>query len=139
MIKNTLTVAVTLLGFALILGPFMVRPSPLENIQPLTELYDADSQVMEIPAVAGGLDLHYKVFDAGAAADEERPPTRDEIYAARKEKEAECERSREALERVVSRRRLYRMDENGERVYLDDDEIDKARSLARERVDENCG
>ena len=35
-------------------------------------------------------------------------------------------------------RRLYREDENGERVWLDDNQILDARNAARERVAETC-
>lgn len=73
-----------------------------------------------------------------AAAAEPAAPTRAEKRASRQEKEQLCQSYRAKLETMVTSRRLFRADENGERVYLDDAEIDEARSKAQELIDENC-
>ena len=62
--------------------------------------------------------------------------------AARAAEEAErgqkCEAYRGKLETFVTSRRLYRKDENGERVFLEDDEIQETRRRAEELVAEYC-
>jgi len=54
---------------------------------------------------------------------------------ARKQK---CDRSRARLESYLQSRRLYRTDENGERVYLDDAQRQEARQKAEEQISEFC-
>jgi hypothetical protein len=49
-----------------------------------------------------------------------------------------CERSRARLETYLQARRVYRTDENGERVYLDDTQRDEARRKAEEQIAEFC-
>ncbi|WP_405235605.1 DUF4124 domain-containing protein [Lentisalinibacter orientalis] len=58
--------------------------------------------------------------------------------AQREQKAARCEEARERLASYINSRRLYRLDENGERQYLDDAEIAEARAKAEEAVNENC-
>jgi hypothetical protein len=61
-----------------------------------------------------------------------------EAEAEREARQAQCEKARERLGRFVNARRLYRVDENGERQYLDDAEIDQARARAEEAVTRHC-
>ena len=65
----------------------------------------------------------------------------DEQTAAeqRAEREQKCAQYRAKLETMVTSRRLYREDENGERVYLDDKQMQDARQRAEELVAEYCG
>lgn len=58
--------------------------------------------------------------------------------AEREQKAARCEKARERLQSYINSRRLYRLDESGERQYLDDAEIAEARAKAEEAVNENC-
>lgn len=58
--------------------------------------------------------------------------------AERAERQARCEQARERLRQYVNSRRLYRLDANGEREYLDDAEIAEARARAEEAVTEHC-
>jgi uncharacterized membrane protein YebE (DUF533 family) len=43
------------------------------------------------------------------------------------------------LQKYLTSRRLYRQDENGERVYLDEDETLAARERVEDQVQEFCG
>jgi len=70
--------------------------------------------------------------------DENEPKTRAQRRAEAAERAKKCEQYRQQLEMVVSHRRLYREDENGERVYLSDDEVQESRDRAQELVDETC-
>ncbi len=70
-----------------------------------------------------------------AAAAREEAADNAAADEARKQK---CERSRARLESYLQSRRLYRTDENGERVYLDDAQRQEARQKAEEQISEFC-
>lgn len=57
---------------------------------------------------------------------------------AEAERQQVCERARARLESYLQSRRLYRTDENGERVYLDDAQRQEARQKAEEQITEFC-
>ena len=61
-----------------------------------------------------------------------------ENAAAETERKQACERSRARLESYLQARRLYRTDDNGERVYLDDSQREEARRKAEEQIAEFC-
>jgi hypothetical protein len=50
-----------------------------------------------------------------------------------------CEESRTRMETYLTSRRLYKEDEAGERVYLDDSQVMDARSKAQEDIQKYCG
>ena len=67
-----------------------------------------------------------------------------EIAAAEERAEAEermakCEQTRAQLKQMLEARRVYREDENGERVYLDDQQRADARTRAEDLIEEHCG
>lgn len=64
--------------------------------------------------------------------------TRAQLKAEKRERDEKCQSYRAKLETLVTSRRLYREDENGERVYLDDSETQEARDKAQELIEENC-
>lgn len=61
-----------------------------------------------------------------------------ENAAAEAERKQACERSRTRLESYLQARRLYRTDDAGERVYLDDSQREEARRKAEEQIAEFC-
>lgn len=73
------------------------------------------------------------------AAARDGQPTAEELRAAEEERARRCETARERLQQFVTSRRLYREDENGERVYLDETETMEARARVQEQVVEYCG
>jgi DNA helicase IV len=80
---------------------------------------------------------------AAKAAEEEAAatppgPTPEELQAQADERAEKCSKYREQLQRFVRSRRLYREDENGERVYLDEDEMQAAREKAENQVQDYC-
>ena len=83
-------------------------------------------------------DSQAALREARTAKDEEKQ-TLEEQRAEAEERQQKCENYRAKLETMVTSRRLYREDDNGERVYLDDAEIQKARQRAEELVAEYCG
>jgi hypothetical protein len=70
-----------------------------------------------------------------AAAQEQE---RAEQLAEEEARSKKCDSYRARLETYVQSRRLYRTDDNGERVYLDDDQTQEARQRVEELIAENC-
>jgi len=83
-------------------------------------------------------------LDAQATRDEERSVAaaqeqeQAEKAAADEARQKKCESYRARLETYVQSRRLYRTDDNGERVYLDEQETEDARRKVEELIAENC-
>ncbi len=81
--------------------------------------------------------------DAQARAAEEaakapQGPSPEELQAEADERAQKCTQYRQTLQKFVVSRRLYREDENGERVYLDETETQAARDKAEGQVEEYC-
>ncbi len=58
--------------------------------------------------------------------------------AAAAEKQKQCDSYRASLERYAQSRRLYREGPDGERTYLDEDEMMQARKRLEDHVAKNC-
>lgn len=71
---------------------------------------------------------------AAAAQEQEQA----EQAAAEEARQKKCESYRARLETYLQSRRLYRTDDSGERVYLDEQETDDARRKVEELIAENC-
>ena len=63
----------------------------------------------------------------------------EENRAAAEAKTAKCTEYRAKMKTMLESRRLYREDESGERVYLDDAAREEARKKAEDLIKENCG
>lgn len=82
-------------------------------------------------------------LDRQAAAAEEAAkapagPTRDELRAEASERAEKCNMYQERMTRFVQSRHLYREDENGERVYLDESEKSAAEQNVQDQITEYC-
>ena len=82
--------------------------------------------------------------EARAAAEQaasEAPPemTKEEIRAAQRERQQKCEQYRAQLEQYLRSQRLYKEDESGERVYLDEEQTLAARDRVQKQINEYCG
>jgi hypothetical protein len=75
--------------------------------------------------------------DARTAAQEAERAAEEERQAA-EEQAKRCDEYRGRLEKYVTSRRLYKLDDSGERVYLDDAEMQQARADLQQRIVENC-
>jgi hypothetical protein len=73
-----------------------------------------------------------------AAAAEPKGPSKEELRAQAKERADKCAKYRARLETFIQSRRLYKADENGERVYLDEAETQAARAKVQGQVEEYC-
>lgn len=70
------------------------------------------------------------------AAEEEQAAA--EAEARQAERQKQCEEYRARMERYLQARRLYRENESGERVYLDEAQILEARAKVQEKIQETC-
>lgn len=73
----------------------------------------------------------------GAAAEAEEKAAEERAVA--EDRMAKCEQTRTQLKQMLEARRVYREDENGERVYLDEEQRNQARERAEEQIEEYCG
>ena len=71
-----------------------------------------------------------------AAAEAAQKAAEEETMAA--ERAQRCDKARARLETYLQSQRLYRTDDNGERVYLDDTERETARQKTEEQITEYC-
>jgi len=65
-------------------------------------------------------------------------PSAEELQAQADERAQECSSYRTRLQKYVTSRRIYREDESGERVYLDEDEMRAERERVENQVQEFC-
>jgi len=72
------------------------------------------------------------------APEGEKKLTRSERRAAAAEKQQKCEMYRAQLDTVAAARRLVRVDENGERIYLNEDETQAAKDQVQGLIQQNC-
>jgi hypothetical protein len=83
-------------------------------------------------------------LDQQATREEQRARVAEEEQAAAEaearqaERQKQCEEYRARMERYLQARRLYREDGAGERVYLDDAQIQEARTRVQEKIQETC-
>ncbi len=75
---------------------------------------------------------------AEEAANAPAGPTRDELRADARERSEKCNLYQERMTRFVRSRHLYREDENGERVYLDESEKSAAEQQVKDQIAEYC-
>lgn len=71
-----------------------------------------------------------------AAGEEAEKAAAKEAEAAEQQKR--CDSYRARLKTMIESRRLYREDENGERVYLDETQTQDARRQVEDLIAENC-
>lgn len=65
-------------------------------------------------------------------------PSPEELRARAEERAHKCTTYKERLQKFITSRRLYRHDENGERVYLDEEEKLAARAGVQQKIEEYC-
>ena len=77
-------------------------------------------------------------YEVKAAASEPAEPTPEELRVQALEREEKCTTYKARLRKFLTSRRLYRDDQNGERVYLDEDETFAAREIVQKQVVKYC-
>lgn len=106
------------------------------------ERLSIQSQPTDRAAVAAQVQVdaeaRAKAREAREAAAAEAP-TREELQAAAEEKAQKCSDHRQRLQKMLTSRRIYREDPSGERVYLDEAQMQEARARVQSQVEEFCG
>jgi len=74
-----------------------------------------------------------KNADQASAADKQKAQKNTAADKAER-----CTKARERYDQIMSAQRVYSTNEKGERVYMDDKEIDKARASAKQMMDTWC-
>lgn len=75
--------------------------------------------------------------DPDAAAGQEEL-TEEELRAQEEQRATRCAMLKERLQTYLTSRRLYREGENGERIYLDEEETLAARAKVQKEIVETC-
>ena len=65
-------------------------------------------------------------------------PSPEELRAEAAQRAEQCTANRAQLQKFLTSRRIYRMDDNGERVYMDEAEMLATRERAENQVEEYC-
>lgn len=114
------------------------RPSGAPSEQRLQFSYNRTNSSDVQKRVQGQRDATAARQDARSEA-EAAKSSAEENRAAADAKAAKCTEYRAKMKTMLESRRLYREDESGERVYLDDTAREEARQKAEELIKENCG
>lgn len=113
------------------------RPSGASTEERLAMTYSRTNNAAVQQRVQARVDATAARREArNAAAEAAEEAAEQEATAA--ERAQACERARARLETYLQSQRLYRTDENGERVYLDDAQRENARQKAEEQITEHC-
>jgi hypothetical protein len=113
------------------------RPTGAPNEERIDITYRRTDDIVVRNRIDARLDAQAAREEAksiAAAAEKEAA----ENAAVQAERKQACERSRARLESYLQARRLYRTDDNGERIYLDDTQREEARRKVEERIAETC-
>ena len=105
------------------------------------ERVDIVSRSTNSSAVQASVDANSKRMEALRESRAKRAEEKQEADKAAEELQArkqKCEQYRARLESYLQSQRLYREDESGERVYLDESQIMEARAKVQEQIQEYC-
>ena len=113
------------------------RPSGQATEERLQVSYNRTNSAAVQSRVQNRLDVEAKREEARAEAQKERQAAEVERATA-EERAAKCADYRQKMKVMLEARRVYREDENGESVYLDDVARAEARTKAEELIKEHC-
>jgi hypothetical protein len=82
--------------------------------------------------------LQHQATAAEAAANAPAGPTEDEKRDEARERAEKCSMYKERQVRFTRSRRIYREDSDGERVYLDEQEMGEVRANVEDQIEEYC-
>ena len=113
---------------------FFDRPSGAageEHLAIRSQPTDPSLVQAEVQAVADAQALR-------AEANAPQGPAPEELLAEARERQEQCNKYTDRQVRFTENRRIYRMDENGERVYYDEEEMAAARAKVDDLVVSYC-
>ncbi len=82
--------------------------------------------------------LQHKSAAAEAAAKLPAGPTEDERRAEARARAEKCSMYTERQTSFTRSRRIYRQDSDGERIYLDEEEMEQTRAKVQDLIEEYC-
>ena len=77
-------------------------------------------------------------IQAANAADARQAAAQQASRQSTEQQAQQCAAARERYQKVMDAHRLYEQGPNGERIYLDSDQIDASRQSAKQAVDQLC-
>ena len=113
------------------------RPTGAANEERLAITYgrtDSSAVQKRVLARVDAMTARDEARSVAAAAEQEAADN----AAVEADKAQRCDGARSRLESYLQSRRLYRTDDSGERVYLDDSQTQEARQKAEDQVAEFC-
>jgi hypothetical protein len=112
------------------------RPTNEASEEPLA----VSSKPIDLSKVQARVQTRYEERAAveEAAASKPAEPTPEELPAQALERQEKCATYKARLRKFLTSRHLYRADENGDRVYLDEDETLAARERVENQVAKYC-
>lgn len=116
---------------------YVDRPTGEPSEQRLDIVSSRTSNAAAQASVQARLDRQSEREQARARASEEARAAEDAAAAAEKRAQ-QCSAYRERMETYLRSSRLYREDESGERVYLDEQQMLDARAMLQEKIQETC-
>ncbi len=115
---------------------YVDRPSGDPSEQRLAIVSKPTDRATVQARIQARVDTRNAVREAGANMPEQ--PTREEVRDESDKRQQKCQMFRDRLEEYVQSNRLYRKDSQGERVYLDEDQIRAARDAVEQQIQEHC-
>ena len=113
------------------------RPTGAATEERLAVTYsrtDSSAVQKRVQAHVDARTAHEEARSVAAAAEKEAADN----AAVEADKAQRCDKARARLETYLQSRRLYRTDDSGERVYLDDSQTQEARQKAEDQITEFC-
>ena len=109
--------------------------------QPDEKRLDIYSSRTDNSAVQARLQARREARAAAEQVAAEAPPemSKEEVRAEQQKRQQQCQMYRDRLEQYLRSQRLYKEDDSGERVYLDEEETLAARARVEEQIKEYCG
>lgn len=122
-------------------GNVIYGDRPEDEVLPSVERIALASRRTDPAAVAASVEARQERDQArgeARSAREEAEQAAAEERAAAERQAEQCAEYRARLETYVTSRRLYRMNEAGEREYLDDAGMQEARAALQQRIQDQC-
>jgi hypothetical protein len=113
------------------------RPSGAESEERIQMTYNRTSNSTVQSRVNSFNESQQVRREANQAAGEEKAAAAEK-RAEEEQRQKKCIDTRAQLKTMLEARRVYREDEDGERVYLDDDGRAEARQRAEDLIEEYC-
>ena len=115
------------------------RPDGVSNAP--VEVVQIASSRTNAARVQAGIDARLEREEAREEARAVEAEAQEEAATAQADRDAlraQCANWRAQMEKVNYSRRLYKTDENGERIYMSDEQMAQTRAELQAKIDETC-